>query len=166
MACHEAASSASSFPVSIRADVDDSSTSTRLTSPILLYDGTCGFCAESVQFVLARDPGGGLRFAALDSTTGRGIIERHPEVRGFDSVLFVEPAAGAEPERIFAHSDAALRVAAYLGGPWGMLRLTRIVPSSLRNAIYRLIARHRHRLTSGAPRCVIPAERDRARFVD
>src|SRR5689334_14181764 len=89
-----------------------------LTSPILLYDGTCGFCAESVQFVLERDPAGTLRFAALDSATGRDILERHPEVRGFDSVLYVEPADGTNPERVFAHSNAALRVAAYLGDSW------------------------------------------------
>jgi len=142
------------------------SQSAPLTSPILLYDGTCGFCAESVQFVLARDRKGTLRFAALDSATGRAILERHPEVRGFDSVLFVEPAGGANPERVFAQSTAALRVATYLGGPWRLLQLARFVPSPVRDAVYRLIARHRHRLSASGPLCVIPAARDRARFLE
>ena len=137
-----------------------------VTSPILLYDGACGFCAESVQFVLARDPGGPLRFAALDSATGRDILERHPDVRGFDSVLFVEPADDTNPERVFAHSNAALRVAAYLGGPWRLLQMARLVPSPVRDGVYRLIARHRHRLSAHGPLCVIPTARDRARFLD
>ena len=136
------------------------------TSPILLYDGTCGFCAESVQFVLARDPEGTLRFAALDSATGHDILARHPEVRGFDSVLFVVPEEGTNPERVFAHSSAALRVARYLGGSWRWVELARFIPSPIRDAVYRLIARHRHRLTANAPLCVIPTARDRARFLD
>ena len=142
------------------------SESAPLTSPILLYDGTCGFCAESVQFVLARDRKGTLRFAALDSATGRAILERHPEVRGFGSVLFVEPDYGATPERVFAHSTAALRVAAYLGGSWRLLQLARLVPSPIRDAVYRLIARHRHRLSANGPVCVIPSAQDRARFLE
>ena len=142
------------------------SQSAPIASPILLYDGTCGFCAESVQFVLARDRKGTLRFAALDSGTGRAIVARHPDVRGFDSVLFVEPADGATPERVFAHSSAALRVATYLGGAWRLLQLARFVPSPIRYAIYRLIARHRHRLSANGPQCVIPSARDRARFLD
>ena len=137
-----------------------------MTSPILLYDGMCGFCAESVQFVLARDRKETLRFAALDSATGRDILERHPRVRGFDSVLFVEPADGTNPERVFAHSNAALRVATYLGGPWRWLQLAKFVPSPIRDAVYRLIARHRHRLSAKGPVCVIPTARDRARFLE
>jgi predicted DCC family thiol-disulfide oxidoreductase YuxK len=135
-------------------------------SPILLYDGTCGFCAESVQFVLERDPDGTLQFAALDSATGRDILARHPEVRGFDSVLFVEPADGRNPERIFAHSSAALRVADYLGSSWRWVHLARFVPSPIRDAIYRLIARHRHRLSRNGPVCVIPSAQERARFLE
>ena len=146
--------------------MDGVSPSAPVTAPILLYDGTCGFCAESVQFVLARDRGGTLRFAALESATGRVILARHPEVRGFDSVLFVEPANDTSPERIFAHSNAALRVAAYLGGSWRWFQLARFVPSFIRDAAYRLVARHRHRLSARGPLCVIPTERDRGRFLE
>ena len=146
--------------------MDGVSPRTPTSAPILLYDGTCGFCAESVQFVLARDPGGSLRFAALDSTTGRDILARHPEVRGFDSVLFVDPANDTSPERVFAHSNAALRVATYLGGSWRWLQVARFVPSFIRDAVYRLVARHRHRLSAKGPLCVIPTERDRGRFLD
>jgi predicted DCC family thiol-disulfide oxidoreductase YuxK len=135
-------------------------------APLLLYDGSCGFCAESVQFVLKRDRKGSMLFAALDSRTGRDVIARHPEVRELDSVLFVEPASGVDPERVFAHYNAALRVASYLGGSWQLLRVLQLVPSSIRDGVYRLIARHRHRLTAGGPKCLIPSAKDRARFLD
>jgi predicted DCC family thiol-disulfide oxidoreductase YuxK len=133
--------------------------------PVLLYDGTCGFCAESVQFVLRHDRRGQLRFAALDSAYGRAVLDRHPEVRGFDSVLFAEPAMNGAPERVAAHSSAALRVAEYLGGRWGLFRVTRVIPAPIRDAVYRLVARHRHRLSAHGPQCVVPSEQERARFL-
>lgn len=135
-------------------------------SPVLLYDGTCGFCADSVQFVLQRDRTGDMRFAALDSTFGRAVMARHPEIHGFDSVLYVEPARDGKQEGIYARSAAVIRVASYLGGTWNLLRLTRIVPAPIRDAVYRLVARHRHRLSGNRPRCVIPSAQDRARFLD
>ena len=136
-----------------------------MNAPVLLYDGTCGFCAESVQLVLRNDRAGTLRFAALDSAYGRAVMARHPEIRDVDSVLYVEPASDAAPERVFTHSSAALRVADYLGGWWRLFSLTRLVPRPIRDAAYRLVARHRHRLSASRPQCVIPAERDRARFL-
>ena len=136
-----------------------------ISGPVLLYDGSCGFCAESVQFVLRHDRRGLLRFAALDSAYGRGVLERHPEIRGFDSVLLVEPAMNGAPENVAAHSSAALRVGEYLGGRWGLLRVARVIPSPIRDAVYRLVARHRHRLSVHGPQCVVPSAQDRARFL-
>src|SRR5688572_14414366 len=145
----------------VMATVPDEST----VGPVLLYDGTCGFCAESVQFVLKHDRRGRLRFAALDSAYGRGVLYRHPELRGFDSVLFVEPAVNGVQEKVVAHSSAALRVAEYLGGRWGLFRVARVIPSPIRDAVYRLVARHRHRLSAHGPQCVIPSAQDHARFL-
>ena len=135
-------------------------------APILLYDGTCGFCADSVQFVLDRDQRRTMRFAALEGAFGRAIITRHPEIRAFDTVLYVAPARDGEPERIYAHSSAVMQVASYLGGRWRLLQLARIIPSFVRDGVYRLIARHRHRLSGHRPQCVIPSAQDRARFLD
>ena len=134
-------------------------------APVLLYDGTCGFCAESVQLVLRNDRTGALRFAALDSAYGRDVMARHPEIRNIDSVLYVAPGTDDTPERVFSHSTAALRVADYLGGWWRLFSLTRVIPRPIRDAVYRLVARHRHRLSASRPQCVIPSDRDRARFL-
>ena len=49
-------------------------------APLLLYDGTCGFCAASVQWVLRHDRRGTLLFAPLQGETARPILERHPEL--------------------------------------------------------------------------------------
>lgn len=133
---------------------------------VLLYDGTCGFCAESVQLVLRHDRRRTLRFASLQGEFGRRIRSGHPELEGVDSVIWVEPGAERGTGRILVRSDAALRVARYLGGWWRLALAARALPRSARDAGYDLIARHRHRLIGDGPHCLIPDPDVRERFLD
>jgi predicted DCC family thiol-disulfide oxidoreductase YuxK len=135
-------------------------------APVLLYDGTCGFCASSVRLVLRHDRRRVLRFAALDGPFGRQVRERHPELAGVDSVVWVDPPGEGRPERVLLRSDAALRVARYLGGPFHLARVAALLPRPVRDTAYALVARHRHRLTGGGPRCLVPPPEVRERFLD
>jgi predicted DCC family thiol-disulfide oxidoreductase YuxK len=132
---------------------------------ILLFDGACGFCARSVQFVLDRERRRHtLRFASLQSSTGQAIIRRHPELAGVDSVVWVE-SADTPNERVSVRSAAALEVLRYLGGPWSALAaLGALVPRFIRDPAYDLVARHRQEL--GAELCIMPTPEQRARFLD
>jgi predicted DCC family thiol-disulfide oxidoreductase YuxK len=134
--------------------------------PVLLYDGACGFCADSVQLVLRHDRRGSLRFAALQGAFGQAVRSRHPELDEVDSVVWVEPGEDGGSERTLVRSDAALRVARYLGGPFHLARAAGLLPRAVRDAAYALVARHRHRLTAGGPRCLIPPPDVRERFLD
>ena len=135
-----------------------------LTPPILLYDGDCAFCARSVQFLLRHDRRRLVRFAARQGAVGRALEARHPGLAAVDSLLWVEADAGAE--RVAVRSDAALAAARYLGGGWAALaRVGGLVPRPLRDAVYALIARNRHRL-GGAAACVVFSAEERARVLD
>ena len=134
--------------------------------PVLLYDGTCGFCAESVQLVLRHDRHRTLRFAALQGEFGVSVCGRHPELHTIDSIVWVEDLNDAAGGRVLVRSDAALRVARYLGGWWTLALACRIVPRALRDGAYDLIARHRHRLLGTGPHCLVPSPDVRERFLD
>lgn len=133
---------------------------------VLLYDGTCGFCAESVQLVLRHDRRRTLRFASLQGEFGTRIRAGHPELSSVDSVIWVEPGSGGAPDRVLVRSDAALRVARYLGGWWRLALLARALPRPVRDAGYDLIARHRHRLLDSGSSCLVPTPDMRERFLD
>jgi|SRR4051812_8171218 predicted DCC family thiol-disulfide oxidoreductase YuxK len=137
-------------------------------SALLLYDGSCGFCAESVQFVLKHDRRHQtLRFSSLQGPTALDIRARHPELDVVDSVVWFEPADGTHPEMLLTKSSAVLRVLHYLGGAWRALgALAAIVPRPSRDVVYDLVARHRHRLVRGGPACVLPTIEERSRFLD
>jgi predicted DCC family thiol-disulfide oxidoreductase YuxK len=133
-------------------------------APVLLYDGVCGFCNKTVQFILDHDRRGAMRFAALQSDYGRALVERHAALRGVDSVVFVEPAG--EGERVYVRSEAALKVAAYLGGFWKVFLCAYVVPRGLRDYLYDLFARNRYRVFGKYDQCMLPPAEARARFLD
>ena len=131
----------------------------------MLYDGVCGFCNKTVQMILDRDRKGTLRFAALQSDYGKAIVERHAELlRGVDSVVFVDGSEGSE--RVFIRSDAALRVASYLGGAWKIFLAAKILPKPLRDYFYDLFARNRYKMFGKYDACMLPPPEVRSRFLD
>lgn len=134
------------------------------TTPVLLYDGVCGFCNKAVQTILKHDRRGELRFAALQSEYGQAVLGRHPELRGVDSVVFVERGPGGE--RVHVRSGASLRVAAYLGGAWKLFLAARVVPAPVRDFFYDLVARYRYRFFGKYDACLLPPPEVRARFIE
>ncbi|HWP43063.1 MAG TPA: thiol-disulfide oxidoreductase DCC family protein [Blastocatellia bacterium] len=132
---------------------------------VLLYDGVCGFCNRSVQFIIARDRRGTMKFAALQSEYGKAIKSSHPGLDGIDSLVLVKRAADGE-QRVFVRSDAALQVASYLGGFWKLLLVLYIVPAPVRDFFYSLFAKYRYRLFGKHDSCLLPAPSVRSRFID
>ena len=133
----------------------------RSTTNVLLYDGTCGFCAASVQWVLRHDRRGTLLFAPLQGETARPILERHPELAGVDSVVWV-----GEGGEVRVRSDAAIAIGWYLGGIWSNLATLAVgLPRWLRDRGYDFIATHRHALTKNGPECLLPTPDEKQRFL-
>ena len=134
-------------------------------APVLLYDGECGLCDSAVQLILRHDTRGLMRFAPLQSEYGRAALARHPVLAAVDSVVLLErDSVGAE--RAYVRSDAALRVAAYLGGLWKLLLPLRVVPKPVRDFAYDLLARNRYRFFGRHESCLLPAPEVRTRFID
>ena len=134
-------------------------------NPVLLYDGLCGFCDGTVQFILKHDRRGTLRFATLQGDFARGVIERHPELYGVDSLVLVDHDPSGK-ERVHVRSDGALQVARYLGGAWKLARATAVVPRFIRDSVYDGFARIRYRVFGRYDSCPIPSPEQRARFID
>jgi predicted DCC family thiol-disulfide oxidoreductase YuxK len=134
--------------------------------PVLLYDADCAFCEAVVGFILRHEKRHTLRFAARTSEFGAMALARYPELRGVDSVVWLELARDGQAERAQVKSAAVLRVASYLGGWWRGAGILRLVPLPWRDAAYDGMARHRRRLTRSVPTCRLPDPSSRDRFVD
>ena len=133
--------------------------------PIVFYDGVCGLCDRSVQFILRHDAAGRFRFAALQSEFARQILGRHGrDARDLDT-MYVAFAAGAPHEQLLARSDAVLAVLDGLG--WHRRAgVARALPRALRDRIYAFVIRNRYRWFGRYEQCVLPPPEVRERFVD
>lgn len=129
--------------------------------PIVLFDGVCKFCNASVNFLLARDRRGQLRFAALQSPAGQALLARfHLPRDQFASLVLVEG------NRCWRRSTAALRIARFLDGPWPLAALLLAVPPFLRDAAYDVLARNRYRWFGQLDSCRVPTPEVRQRFLE
>lgn len=126
---------------------------------LLFFDGVCGLCSRSVDFVLARDRRELFQFAPLQGETARQLLPP-ADVNDLNSmVLLVEG-------RSFRKSSAAVRVLWRLGFGWRLLSVFAwLVPLPLRDLVYDLIARNRYRLFGKHETCRMPTPAERSRFL-
>ncbi len=136
-----------------------------MSGAVLLYDGDCGLCNASVGFVLRHERQHTLRFAALQSPFGTAVRARHPELNGIDSVVWFDPGHGGASETTFVRSEAALRVAEYLGGGWRLALAARVIPLRWRDAMYDVIARYRKQIPGVSHSCILPGPETRERIL-
>src|ERR1700710_2073288 len=58
---------------------------------IVLFDGVCNLCNGLVQFIIKRDGQDKFRFAALQSDTGRQLLQEVGLIQnGMDSFVFIK----------------------------------------------------------------------------
>ena len=126
----------------------------------MLYDGTCGLCHKSVQWILRHERDGAIQFAPLQGDTAEQLRSQFPEIpRTLESVVLVEGG------RARLRSKAFLHVSRHLRAPWRWGYAVRWLPAFLLDLGYRFIARIRHRVWGHADACDLPAPEHRARFL-
>ena len=127
---------------------------------IVFYDGSCGFCQASVQFILKYNKGQNLYFATLQSDVLSKIV-LHKQIPDPlpDAVLFFENG------NLYLASEAALRIARHLNFPVSILYYFRFIPLSFRNFVYNFIAKHRYKIAGRQNSCILPSPSQRARFI-
>jgi predicted DCC family thiol-disulfide oxidoreductase YuxK len=129
-------------------------------NPVVLFDGVCKLCCGVTRWIIEHDDDDVFRFAPLQSDEGRRLLEEHGLPLDDISTIVLVDEAGAH-----TRSDAALRIAARLGGVWRALSWFRVVPRPLRDATYRLVAKYRYRWFGKRDSCMAPDESDSTRFV-
>lgn len=115
---------------------------------LVFYDGSCGLCDATVQFILEHDKGNLFVFAPLGGETALKLLHLPPET---DSVVLIENFETAP--RTYTRSQAIFRILYALGGLYTIPGLFSFLPPALFDWGYRLVARHRHRWLQ--PACLI-----------
>jgi len=128
---------------------------------IILFDGVCNLCNNSVQFVIKRDKYDTFRFSALQSTSGQELVkQRGINTEEIDSIILIEPQIA-----YYTKSDAVLKIAKSLSGGWPLLGIFLGIPKGMRDWVYDQVARNRYRWFGRKDSCMIPTEELKGKFL-
>lgn len=127
---------------------------------IILFDGLCDFCDQSVQFVIKRDTKNNYLFASLQSKAGIEFLKTQPEtIQNTDSIILVTDS------RVYSKSTAAIKIATKLKGLWFLMGVFYIIPSFIRDAIYTYIAKRRYKWFGKFDSCKTPTPEEKDKFL-
>ncbi len=127
---------------------------------VVLIDGVCHLCQGLVRFIIPRDPKGRFLFASLQSEVAAKLLNGAGLESGqLSTVVLLEDGV------YYTESAAVLRIARKLRFPWPAAYLFILVPRSLRNALYKFVARNRYRWFGRDEQCLLPTPEIRQRFL-
>lgn len=119
---------------------------------IILFDGVCNLCNSTVNFIIERDKKDVFRFASLQSEIGQKLVsERGLDPVELESVILIEPGIA-----YYRKSSAAVEIARHLSGGYSYLKYFSILPETLRDGIYNIIANNRYKWFGKEESCSIP----------
>lgn len=128
---------------------------------IVVFDAKCLLCLAWVKFLLKHDKRGRFRFASIQSRAGADLLARAGlQVTNLETLLLVDG------KRTYQHTAAILRVLHQLGFPWRLAWIGWLVPSFIRDAAYRWVARNRYRIFGQSDSCFLPSKEHLGRFIE
>ncbi len=128
--------------------------------PILIFDGVCHLCNQSIDFVISRDKRGQFRYTANQNEAGRRLLIEHGvDPDEIHSVYLLHDGV------LYSKSTAALKVARMLGFPWALAYVFIVIPAPVRNLVYDWVARNRYRWFGKKETCRLPSPEERALFL-
>lgn len=127
-------------------------------SKIIFYDGDCGFCNSSVQFVLKHERSNNIYFSALQSEFSKSFFSnKHYAEPDLSTFYFYSNG------NLYSKSTAAINVVRFLKFPYSLLSVFIIVPRFIRDRGYDFIAKRRIKIMNAF--CVIPNPENKIRFL-
>ena len=127
--------------------------------PVVFYDGECLLCNRSIQWIIKNDTKDRFRFSTLDKLVSN-------EVRILEGVPIPDSIIVMDKGKMYFQSEAVLLILSKMAMPYKLLSmLSNIIPLSVRNKMYQLIAKYRYRWFGKADSCILPPKDWASKFI-
>jgi predicted DCC family thiol-disulfide oxidoreductase YuxK len=126
---------------------------------IVFFDGVCNFCNSTINWLIARNTKGNLKFSSLQGSTAERLLPMEM-VKDLSSIVYYRKG------RSYTKSTAVLFILNDMAW-YGFAALPfLLVPRFLRDGVYNWVARNRYRWFGKRESCRIPTPEERIRFLD
>lgn len=127
---------------------------------VILFDGVCNLCNNSVDFVIQRDKKNRFKFGALQDPSTKKLLKDY-----FINSEYLDSLVLISGNQVYYKSSAALQIAKNLGGFWSVWYGLKIVPKFIRDPIYDWIAANRYKLFGKKETCRLPSPEEKEKFL-
>jgi predicted DCC family thiol-disulfide oxidoreductase YuxK len=132
-----------------------------MQQPVVLFDGVCNLCNGAVQFIIKHDKKNQFMFASLQSNQGQKLLAQYNfPIDELNSFILIEKG------KAYTRSTGALKVAKKLNALWPLLYGFIILPTFIRDGVYKLVAKNRYKWFGKKDACMIPTPQLKARFLE
>lgn len=121
---------------------------------IILFDGICNLCNNTIDFLLKHDRSKQFKFVTLQSNEGKDLLENYQISDDIDSVILIKQ------NQVFIESDAIIEITSQLHYPWKLGIAGKIIPKKFRDRTYRFIAKNRYSWFGKRVACRISPTKD------
>ena len=122
-----------------------------MSKPILYYDGICVLCNRSIRFIINRDPQ--KKFKILQQQSIKHKTK-------YESVVLI---INGEKH---THSTAVIKSLILLGGIYKTFMILFIIPKTVRDFMYSIVAKNRYKWFGKYDSCPTPPTSWKERFID
>lgn len=125
--------------------------------PLFVFDGYCVLCSTGVRWLM-KHVGDRLRYASAQSPLGEALFGHYGIDPDKTYLLIAEGEASTE-------TTGYLRLCRVLGARWKLFLAFGLIPRSVRDRAYRIVARHRYRWFGKVDQCALLTDEQKARML-
>ncbi len=129
------------------------------SNAVVLFDGLCHFCDDTVRFIIKNDHNKKFHFAAQQSIVGLRWLKQYQAPVDISTIVLVDKG------KVYTRSAAILKIMKHLKRPWCWLHIFRFTPKPIRELIYLLFSKYRYRWFGKKEQCEIPSAAIQNRFL-
>jgi predicted DCC family thiol-disulfide oxidoreductase YuxK len=128
--------------------------------PIILFDGICNLCNASVRFVLKQDKKKQFLLASLQSDAAKKLLLQYNyKNNDLNSIILIDR------NKVHKKSAAIMLIFEYLGMPWRVFNVLKILPLRWLDFIYDQIAERRYTWFGKKDTCTMMLPKHKNRFI-
>ena len=129
---------------------------------IIFFDGVCNLCNGFVDFLVGHDDRKGGPSFKIASLQGQTAAQKLP-VQMRDQLNSIVLLAGGQT---YTKSAAVWRIFARLPWPWRAFFVVQLIPPSVADWLYDLVAKHRYNFFGKKESCRLPTPAEKEYFLE